>query len=218
MTTLHPPVTGLPLDEVFGHALRGEACFLTTDNGLRHPLPVEDWTKPVDAGDEVLLALCSGPTIDIGCGPGRLTAELSSRGHLSMGIDLVREAVGQTRRRGGIALHRDVFDPIPGEGRWRTALLADGNIGIGGDPAALLDRVRRILMPGGSIVVETAGGGHGGGRIEARLECPCGRSEPFAWAVVTRADLRRVAPEAQLMVVATRDDHGRSVTVLREGA
>ena len=30
---------------------------------------------------------------------------------------------------------------MPGEGRWETALLADGNIGIGGHPARLLRRV-----------------------------------------------------------------------------
>ena len=31
-------------------------------------------------------------------------------------------------------------DPMPGEGRWDTVLLADGNIGIGGAPVALLRR------------------------------------------------------------------------------
>ena len=31
-------------------------------------------------------------------------------------------------------LRRDLFAPLPGEGRWHHVLLADGNIGIGGDP------------------------------------------------------------------------------------
>ena len=44
--------------------------------------------------------------------------------------------------RGVTGPARDVFDPLPGEGRWETALLADGNIGIGGDPVALLRRLR----------------------------------------------------------------------------
>ena len=46
-------------------------------------------------------------------------------------------------RRGGAALRRDVFAPLPGEGRWYTALLADGNVGIGGDPVALLQPAPR---------------------------------------------------------------------------
>ena len=41
-------------------------------------------------------------------------------------------------RRGVTFLERSVFDRVPGAGRWRTALLLDGNIGIGGDPVALL--------------------------------------------------------------------------------
>ena len=41
---------------------------------------------------------------------------------------------------GGPALVRSVFETLPGEGRWDTVLLMDGNIGIGGDPAALLGR------------------------------------------------------------------------------
>ena len=54
---------------------------------------------------------------------------------------MVPEAVAQTPDRGVAAIRRNVFDALPGEGRWRTALLADGNIGIGGDPAALLRRL-----------------------------------------------------------------------------
>ncbi len=65
-----------------------------------------------------------------------------------LGIDVVPEAVEQTRRRGASALQRDLFDALPGEGRWQTALLADGNVGIGGDPVALLARTRDLVQPG----------------------------------------------------------------------
>ena len=37
------------------------------------------------------------------------------------------------------SLQASVFDRLPGAGRWGTALLLDGNIGIGGRPTALLD-------------------------------------------------------------------------------
>ncbi|MDP9442781.1 MAG: hypothetical protein M3P34_11540, partial [Actinomycetota bacterium] len=47
-----------------------------------------------------------------------------------------------------------VFGALPGEGRWATALLIDGNIGIGGDPVALLRRVAELLRPAGVVLVE----------------------------------------------------------------
>jgi hypothetical protein len=51
---------------------------------------------------------------------------------------------------------RDVFGRVPGAGRWMTVLLADGTIGIGGDPAALLRRAGELLAPQGRALVELA--------------------------------------------------------------
>ena len=48
--------------------------------------------------------------------------------------------------RGAPALCRSVFDPLPAEGRWAAVLALDGNIGIGGDPVAFLDRMRHLTM------------------------------------------------------------------------
>lgn len=81
-----------------------------------------------------MLAHCVGTTLDIGCGPGRMSQALAARGACVLGIDVVPEAVTLTRARGASALVCDVFAPVLGEGRWDTALLADGNIGIGGGP------------------------------------------------------------------------------------
>ena len=209
-------MTALAAGEVFSHALRGETCFLTTPDRLRLELPVDDWARATDESDELLLHLCDGATLDIGCGPGRMAAELSARGHVTLGIDIVSEAVRQTRFRGAAALQRDVFGRVPGEGRWWTALLADGNIGIGGDPAALLGRARRLLHPGGRIVVETAPPHQASVHFDARLECPCGHSERFPWAVVSAADLPVFARAAGLTEVDRRTAHGRWVGVLQE--
>ena len=52
-------------------------------------------------------------------------------------------------------LRRDLFRPLPGEGAWQHVLLADGNIGIGGDPLRLLRRAARLLRLGGTLLVET---------------------------------------------------------------
>ena len=64
-----------------------------------------------------------GPTIDLGCGPGRLVARLIERGVPALGVDQSATAVGLARRSGAPALRRDVFEPLPGTGRWQTVLL-----------------------------------------------------------------------------------------------
>jgi SAM-dependent methyltransferase len=130
--------------------------FLRRTDGWLLPLDVERWCAEADAADLSALRRCEGPVLDIGCGPGRLVAELASRGHRALGIDVSAAAVAHTLRVGGSALHRSVFDPLPGEGRWGTVLLIDGNIGIGGDPHGLLLRTADLLAPGGLLIAETS--------------------------------------------------------------
>lgn len=202
--------------EVFGAALRGVPCRVVGLEDTAQPLPMADWTREVDQADRHLLDLCTGPTIDIGCGPGRLAAGLAAEGRIVLGIDVVQEAVEQTRSRGASALRRDVFEPVPGEGRWGTALLADGNVGIGGDPVALLRRVRDLLDPRGRVVVELAGPGIEGRVVWARLEGAGAVSRPFRWAVVSIDDIDDVATLAGLDVVHRTEFAGRWCAVLEE--
>ncbi|MFC4500785.1 MULTISPECIES: class I SAM-dependent methyltransferase [Streptomyces] len=130
--------------------------FLRRSDGWLLPLDVERWCARADAADLAVLDRCEGAVLDVGCGPGRLVAELAARGRPVLGVDVSRAAVNRTRELGGQALLRSVFDPLPAEGRWATVLLMDGNIGIGGDPRALLDRVGALLAPGGLLIAETA--------------------------------------------------------------
>ena len=200
--------------EVFSQALRGHPCEVVGVHDQPRTLPVDQWSRPADADDRRLLDLCVGPTIDIGCGPGRLTEELARVGHVALGIDVVKEAVLRTRDRGGNALVRDIFDPVPGEGRWQTALLADGNIGIGGDPGALLQRALDVLAPGGRIVAEVAAPGAASTSGWATLESPQHRSRPFRWAVVGLDDVARLARSVGLLVSSRHRIGQRWVVVL----
>ncbi len=185
---------------MFAAALRGEPCTVHGLQELPHHLPVTRWAQPADAGDVAMLSHCRGPVLDIGCGPGRMGEYLSARGVGVLGIDIVPEAVVQTRARGVSALHRDVFDHLPGEGAWTCALLADGNIGIGGDPVALLRRVAAVLAPGGWVVADLAPPGVGLRTRTVELECGGFRSDPFPWTVLGPESVDDVARAAGLRV------------------
>ncbi|MDX3454619.1 class I SAM-dependent methyltransferase [Streptomyces sp. ME02-8801-2C] len=143
------------------HTGRGP-LFLRRTDGWLLPLEVERWCARADEVDRQVLELCEGAVLDVGCGPGRLVAELAVQGRPVLGIDVSEAAVDHTLRLGGQALRRSVFEPLPGEGRWDTALLLDGNVGIGGDPAALLRRMAQLLAPGGLLIVETVTAGDAG--------------------------------------------------------
>lgn len=167
--------------------------------GRRRVFPVAQWSGAVTAADEAILGRCSGPTLDIGCGAGRLTAALGGLGVPALGVDISSVAVALTIRRGAIALRRNVFDPLPRTGAWNSLLLADGNIGIGGNPVVLLRRCRALISNSGAVLVDLAEPGSGLLIEELRLVAAGRVSAPFRWchlgvdaipAIATRAGLR----------------------------
>lgn len=132
----------------------GKPLRVRDGDGGTLPFDVHRWLRHPDEADETMLARCDGPTLDVGCGPGRLVAALAARGIPALGVDVAGAAVAIARSCGAVALCRSVYDRLPGAGRWEVALLADGNIGIGGNPPRLLARVHELLSPGGRAVVE----------------------------------------------------------------
>ncbi len=168
----------------FEPGLLGQRCWLELASGERINLATERWRSTPSPGDELLLRHCVGPTLDIGCGPGRLTAALTERGVIALGTDISPVAVRLTREAGAVAIRRDVFDEQPGEGRWQHTLLADGNIGIGGNPVRLLTRVRNLLHDSGSALVEIDPPGIGlrHGRVRVSTgDASDGRWFDWAW-------------------------------------
>jgi SAM-dependent methyltransferase len=168
-------------------------------DGGHLPLDVARWHREPTAADRDVLARSSGPVIDIGCGPGRIVDALVADGHDALGIDSSAAAVTATRRRGAPAVRASVWGPVPRAGAWGTALLLDGNIGIGGDPVPLLRRVAELLADAGRIIVELSSGPPAGSHI-VRVEHPGGAGPWFAWAVVTPASIGDVADAAGLRV------------------
>ncbi len=182
---------------------------LCGEDGTVIPLDVASWSAPADALEHRRLADVTGPVLDIGCGPGRLVVALAERGVAALGVDASPVAVGQAVERNAAALVRSVFDVLPGTGRWRTALLFDGNIGIGGDPLRLLLRAAQLLARSGRLIVETGPPGHPLRRFPARVERDDEVSDWFPWAQVGVEALVHSAATAGFAHRATVVDEGR---------
>lgn len=191
------------LGNLYDRALDGERCWVRHDDGEVRHLPVRKWLGGRDADSEfdgTLLKLCQGPTIDLGCGPGRLVTELVRRGIPALGVDQSATAVGIARRNGAPVLRRDVFAPLPATGRWQTVLLADGNIGLGGDPLRVLRRAQELMKRGGQCVVEFDAIVTGIRTGWVRLESSQTVGPWFRWASVGLDCAAELADKAGLML------------------
>lgn len=208
--------------ELFARALNGVPCtvvgLVEDPDAVPEDLPVGDWRRPAQKSDLAVLDLCEGVTMDVGCGPGRMAAALVERGHDVLAIDVVAESVRLARERGVVAMQHDVFEALPHEGRWTTVLLADGNVGIGGDPEALLRRVRELVEPRGRVVVDLAGPGVGIASRWARLQCGDTVSRPFRWSVVGVDAIDELARSAGLEVLTLHVVDDRWTAVLGNAA
>jgi SAM-dependent methyltransferase len=178
-------VIGGVLDVTPGRPYPSSRFSLRSVEGIELPLEVGRWMGAPDVHEERVLARARPPVLDVGCGPARHTIALLRRGVGALGLDESPAIVRLASRRGAPVLQGSVFDRVPGQGRWGTVLLLDGNIGIGGDPYRLLRRVRALLRPGGRALVELDAGESTLHRLTVHVTgIPGAQRERFAWAVV----------------------------------
>jgi SAM-dependent methyltransferase len=190
--------------EPYEHALssKGELS-LVADDGTVVALAVSRYLAEADDSDQTVLSRCAAPVLDVGCGPGRMVSALARQGVAVLGVDIADYAVQLAQRRGGVALNRDVFDRVPGEGRWPTILVLDGNIGIGGDVSALLRRLRELISARGVLIIEASANSAAAEQVlQVRFACDGRPTGPeFSWAVVSVEALTDRASECDLAVV-----------------
>jgi SAM-dependent methyltransferase len=192
------------MGNLYERALDGERCWIRYDDGEVRQLPVRTWMGGRHADesfDKAVVGMCEGPTIDLGCGPGRLVAALIRRGIPALGVDQSPTAVALAHRNGALALRRDLFDTLPATGRWQTALLADGNVGLGGDPRRVLCRAAELLRPGGRCIAEFDTDTIGVQSGMVRLESSRTVGPWFRWAAVGIDYAATLAEEAGLAMI-----------------
>jgi 2-polyprenyl-3-methyl-5-hydroxy-6-metoxy-1,4-benzoquinol methylase len=95
--------------------------------------------------------------LDVGCGEGQLTAELSLAGFAAVGVDVAEEPLRRARR-----LHPGLdVRAVPLDGKWPLPDASFDVVWSGetiehvADTAGWLSQVRRVLRSGGSLLLST---------------------------------------------------------------
>jgi SAM-dependent methyltransferase len=102
------------------------------------------------------LTIRSGRVLDLGCGPGHLTAHLRARGVDAAGVDLVPEFIAHARATYPDGeYHLGSMDDLAVDDHSVAGILASYSL-IHVPPAEIdgvLDGFRRLLVPGGALVI-----------------------------------------------------------------
>ncbi|HYI58129.1 MAG TPA: DUF2064 domain-containing protein [Microlunatus sp.] len=208
-----------PVERLFDQLYDGGSVISLAGGGSRRSERFVDgyprWSRSADPVDEMVVLRCEAPVIDIGCGPGRMVAALQQSGRAALGIDISRTAIALGSRRGGQLLHRGHTDPLPGEGRWGTALLLDGNIGIGGDPVSLIGRCCELVGAGGLIICELDPDPACEEVYQLVLSGQRHHSAPTPWVSIGLAGIQRIAVGLDLIMAEEWRAGGRAFVSLR---
>jgi ubiquinone/menaquinone biosynthesis C-methylase UbiE len=164
---------------------------------LWHRLP--DELEPPDRRRRMNLLLTEvSPdqrVLDMGCGTGVFTTALREAGARVVGVDVAQAALDRARARDPeLELRRVEFDqPLPFEDSSFDLVWASEVIEHVGDTARWLSEIRRVLVPGGGLLLTTPS--HG--RLRLLLGGIERYSEPLGdhLHLYTRGSLRKVLDE-----------------------
>jgi ubiquinone/menaquinone biosynthesis C-methylase UbiE len=100
-----------------------------------------------------------GIVLDLACGPGIVSAALAPKARQIVGLDLTPQMLANARRRctsaglGNVAFVEGSAGDLPFAAAAFDAVVTRLSIHHFGEPARVLDEMRRVLRPGGSLVL-----------------------------------------------------------------
>jgi 2-polyprenyl-3-methyl-5-hydroxy-6-metoxy-1,4-benzoquinol methylase len=97
----------------------------------------------------------TGDMLDVGCGSGDLLIRMQKKGWKAMGIDVDAAAIDKARRKHGVDAHVGVPADLAAQGRLFDIVTADHVIEHVVDPIEFLRDCRRLLRPGGRVILKT---------------------------------------------------------------
>lgn len=144
----------------------------------RVPVPVRKWLVWPDwmlrrlRGKEVLPWVGQGRLLDVGCGPGVNLAALQGQGWDVYGVEFNNTAAELARARVGDRIHVGTLDTAPFAESSFDVVLFSHSLEHLLSPSAALARARRLLKPGGWLVVAAPNAGGWERRIFGRWWFP----------------------------------------------
>lgn len=113
-----------------------------------------DATRLRERGYDLLALPAGAAVVDVGCGTGRAVAELAERGARAIGVDVNDVMVDQARQRGpGLDVRVGDAYRLPVDDASVAGYRADKVLHEIAEPARALTEARRVLAPGGRIVL-----------------------------------------------------------------
>ncbi len=112
-----------------------------------------------------------GLVLEIGCATGSLTAYLADRGHRVVGLDRSDEMIRHARDDHP-HLEFQVADAtsLPYDDATFDAVVAASVVNVVEDPAAVIDEMRRVTVPGGTVGILVPEAGFTDGDLDALVE------------------------------------------------
>lgn len=158
-----------------------------------------------------LEGMACGSILDVGCGHGAFLARMARKGWVVLGVDFDPDAVANARAVHGLDIRLGGVESIDGSSCF-DVITASHVIEHVPDPMQFLMHCRRLLRPGGKLVLRTPNAQSFGHGIYA--DAWRGLEPPRHLCILTRNALQSLARRAGLGVVECFTSHAMAESVL----